>query len=511
MSFVKKEAHEKAINILKHFEKELTAMREDLKILPTLTSTAEAFVGMAAAKEGQKKYLGRILHQWHAHGDLPWLTERNVVGAFEALVYSKSVEDMGDFCTWIGDLRARMHAFILESPGSPSAAPSQGAWDARMPRLFWGDAYTKFLLGEASRSAPVFHKIAQNLVDAVGGSVFYTKAPNKNYSRISKKQVEYATFGLLAFHVALDHMSGCFRRVIRADLDGEPDEARHVKSRTGAVLVVGSLAASGRSVAESFDNIELAVEAGCQDYPSSSRARDGRKSSLTSEWQPLESRSTSAVMSAQISTKGKLPVLVLLMVDHECRENLEEGKARLLDCGADVVLGLDGPLEATNVRNILSSGLAEAYSARGVAAPVPEKESSPEKLQLLFEMQKSQTRFKPDLLCAGGLLDLVRGSICCSTEQEVRAIYDAALALTLHDDSAEVVRVKNGFHTPVTGGYADLKLFVQVAHDSGESAGESTGRVCHICELQVHLASFLEKKKFTHMPYVIDRGDFDLS
>merc|ERR1712054_110021 len=110
-----------------------------------------------------------------------------------------------------------------------------------------------------------------------------------------------------------------------------------------------------------------------------------------------------------------------------------------------------------------------------------------------------------DLLCSGGLLDLVRGSLVCSTEEEVKAVYDKALQWTLPHDSAEVVRVKNGFHTPVTGGYCDLKLFVQVAHDSGDSMG----RVCHICELQVHLEMFLEKKKFTHMPYVIDRGDFD--
>merc|ERR1711948_83413 len=93
-----------------------------------------------------------------------------------------------------------------------------------------------------------------------------------------------------------------------------------------------------------------------------------------------------------------------------------------------------------------------------LSARTPETVS--ENAELLFDVRKSQTGNKDDLLCAGGLLDMVRGSITCTTEDEVAKVYGEARKLTVEKDGAEVVRVKNGFHTPAVGGYCDLKLFL---------------------------------------------------
>merc|ERR1711879_58421 len=139
----------------------------------------------------------------------------------------------------------------------------------------------------------------------------------------------------------------------------------------------------------------------------------------------------------------------------------------------------------------------------GLPEPCIECVYTVDQLQVLADIRRCRTHNSLDLYCCGGVLDLVRGSIECNTEEEVKLIYDLAVGLKVEEDGAEVVRVKNGFHTPAVGGYCDLKLFLQIAKDCGSS------RICHICELQVHLQSFLARKKYTHMPYVIDRGDFD--
>ena len=49
------------------------------------------------------------------------------------------------------------------------------------------------------------------------------------------------------------------------------------------------------------------------------------------------------------------------------------------------------------------------------------------------------------------LLDLVRGSITCTSEADVVKVYELACKLTVDSDRAEVMRVKNGFHTPGEG------------------------------------------------------------
>lgn len=66
-----------AASLLAHYDKELQKRRSALLRLPWL-SEAELLLG------SRPKFAGRSLHQWHAHDDLPWLTEQNVVGTFEA-------------------------------------------------------------------------------------------------------------------------------------------------------------------------------------------------------------------------------------------------------------------------------------------------------------------------------------------------------------------------------------------------------------------------------------------
>jgi hypothetical protein len=435
-------------------------------------------------------YAGRKLHQWHAHGPLPWLAERNVVGAFEALVTSKAVQDIGDFCNWIGDLSARIHAG--DHAQGDHGQGVMGAWDQRLPSLFWGDAYVKFLLGEAGRTKEFFDKLANGLVQKIGGSVSYKAAANKNYGRVSKKQMEYASFGLLAQHAALDHMCGCFHRLLRAEPDGEITEvrqARQSRSSNGALLILGSLVPGQRTPEDSLADVENAIsfsDQQLQTTPSSNNLSSSQPSPL----------SNSGV---------KQPIVVLLSVHKDYQAQFEEGKTRLLQCGAGAVKDAPSCIEdPADMAKCLREALDEACSMQGVSPPQPEKVSL-EKLQVMFEMQKAHTKAKDDMLCAGGLLDLVRGSVTCHTEEDVRNVYEAALDWTLAHDGADVVRVKNGFHKPAVGGYCDLKLFVQVSEDHGEE----NRALHHICELQVHLKDFLDKKKYTHMPYVVDRGDFD--
>lgn len=101
-------------------------------------------------------------------------------------------------------------------------------------------------------------------------------------------------------------------------------------------------------------------------------------------------------------------------------------------------------------------------------------------------------------------MDFVRGSITCKDENEVVGVFEQACKLSIQHDGIEVVRIKNSFQQPVSGGYADLKLFVLVVFEE-----ESTGlKTHHICELQVHLESFLRTKQYSHLPYAVSRGDF---
>mmetsp|Transcript_27782 Transcript_27782/g.79587 ORF Transcript_27782/g.79587 Transcript_27782/m.79587 type:complete len:85 (-) Transcript_27782:19-273(-) len=84
------------------------------------------------------------------------------------------------------------------------------------------------------------------------------------------------------------------------------------------------------------------------------------------------------------------------------------------------------------------------------------------------------------------------------------------MTLTIKDHGCEVVRIKNGFHTPAVGGYCDLKLFLFIAREVNTGFRKDS-KCYHVCELQVHMQSFLDCKQYTHLPYQADRGDFDPS
>jgi len=209
------------------------------------------------------------------------------------------------------------------------------------------------------------------------------------------------------------------------------------------------------------------------------------------------------------------PLIVVALVRYpgvkDVETKFQEAKQHLLKEGADAVVAREGSnLEGGGARILLENGLADARERRGLLEDerqVMESISS-EKAQILFEMRKCNTAYPGDLLCAGGLLDLVRGSIVCTTEEQVRNIFDAAMNFTIKDDGCQVVRIKNGFHTPAVGGYCDLKLFLFIAKDEYIFGGRPN-KCYHICELQVHLQSFLDCKQYTHLPYQADRGDFD--
>eukprot|EP00930_Biecheleria_cincta_P045383 TRINITY_DN31289_c0_g1_i1.p1 TRINITY_DN31289_c0_g1~~TRINITY_DN31289_c0_g1_i1.p1 ORF type:complete len:2032 (+),score=334.54 TRINITY_DN31289_c0_g1_i1:586-6096(+) len=466
-------AKQLAHRLLDYYEKELGNMRSRLKTLPQLTAQADQQVGSRA------KFAGRSLHQWHAHDDLPWLEECNVVGTFEALVHCGAIMDMEDFCSWVGELNAQ----IIASDGM-QASTQLGAWDKRLPPYFWGSVYTKFLMGEAERAAPIFHDKAREIARMVGGEVTYRDAPNKQPGRVLKKQFDYASPGLTLLHEALDLMPGCFRTAYRADLPA-PNAVQDVSDtdspHRGAALILGRLG----------DQLSLAVEA-----------------------------VQVALSSPAVPTDG---VLVLLLNGSFRSSSSAEpigdeetaAEAVLLDAGAHAVCFYDARLEGSaDARPLLKAGLLKLRAAAGLSVygedsdldlEESERFINPysEKSQVLFDIRKCKTGDTKDFFCTGGLLDLVRGSLTCSREEEAEAIFNLCLSLTVENDRAKVVRIKNGFHTPAVGGYADLKLFLMIAYD-----GDGT-KVCHICELQVHLKQFLHKKKFTHMPYVIDRGDFD--
>ncbi|CAJ1456391.1 unnamed protein product [Effrenium voratum] len=472
MSWCVQEAKELAAEILAHYDRELQTRRMELKKLPRLTPEAEILLG------SRPKFAGRSLHQWHAHDDLPWLTQQNVVGTFEALVHSGAVVSMEDFCSWVGELNAQ----ICASDGLNS--PVQlGAWDKRLPLYFWGSAYTKFLMGEAQRAAVIFHKIAGDLARRVG-KVEYRDAPNKQPFRVLKKQFDYASTGLALLHEALDLMKGKFRRAFRADLPGLStfeDVTDADAEGEGVDLVLARLG-----------QLRLAVEA-------------------------VSASNSCCGVLVVLQPELEAPTAPEPVSGYEAPQNARAfAEETLLTAGAEGLVYVDRrPEGSAEARRILLDGLQQIRRRRvGVEDEIEEEDAGflnpySEKAQVLFDIRKCRTGDTSDLLCTGGLLDLVRGSLTCSTEEEFVEIYNLALTLTVENDHATVVRVKNGFHTPAAGGYCDVKLFLLIAHDKPEDGAPVGPKVCHICELQVHLKQFLACKKYTHLPYVIDRGDFD--
>ena len=79
------------------------------------------------------------------------------------------------------------------------------------------------------------------------------------------------------------------------------------------------------------------------------------------------------------------------------------------------------------------------------------------------------------------IFDVCRGSVICSTEQQLVSLYRALDA----DPDFTIVRTQNRFASPAFNGFRDLLLNVAVVVVAPE-----TGRsVSHICELQLHHAA----------------------
>lgn len=659
--FCIEDARRESLKLLEKYEVKLKEMLDGLSILPKLTEKAQMYCGIAAPDSKQHQlFNGQRLHQWHAHGPLRWLTEEGAVNAFEEFIKGGSFTSLEGFCDWVGELNAQIWAKC-----DPDHTVQLGAWDPRLPHVFWGAAYVQWLLSEAARAGHVFNEIGDRIAREVGGSVEFNSAPNKGRSRVETKQKDYASPGLTLLHEALDLMPGCFRCVLRADLGRVHEVPGDPKYRTtaAAVLVLGLLAPAGQpqsletavtavkdvsalaratakaaaegkpeddplvaceeareamdAAVQSLRNLKrnhmqeirswmggpgvhpptralLAFEAVCAllglmpshgaepKSPSSAGSADCW-SSFVEEFLPsgqpdleplaqqlaefnMDSISDDAIALIEPAVKNKdfqpqqvqkspggavcgplcswvhavykyheasqvlrstvkglaglgagpdakvarpLVLVALLWEEEATEEDAAAAEARLRETGADAVVWQHAHLlEGGGARRLLIEGLSKARASRGLAEElVPPSNISSETAQVLFDIRKSKTGNTNDLLCAGGLLDLVRGSLVCETEEEVRNIYDYAMGFTIKDDGCQVVRVKNGFQTPGAGGYADLKLFLYIARDAQD--GEAP--VYHICELQAHLKAFLDCKKYTHLPYEIDRGDFDPS
>merc|ERR1719271_969081 len=123
--FVSARLCEVAAELLEHFGGLVEDMRRGLERLPSLTEKPVLFLGHAPNWE---EYNGCPLHQWHAHGDLPWLLERNAVGAYEALVRAGAIRDIAHFCLWVGELNARLRIYELRKEGRLGGVANVTAW-----------------------------------------------------------------------------------------------------------------------------------------------------------------------------------------------------------------------------------------------------------------------------------------------------------------------------------------------------------------------------------------------
>merc|ERR1712125_36690 len=102
------------------------------------------------------------------------------------------------------------------------------------------------------------------------------------------------------------------------------------------------------------------------------------------------------------------------------------------------------------------------------------------------------------------ICDILGAEVSVGSFRELLTLYNMWCSFTLAKDGCQVVRVKNGFSKDAeeaAGGYKDLKLWVMVA---------SQGRYL-TAELQMHIHSVLEVKKYMHLAYECYRGSFDHS
>ena len=134
-----------------------------------------------------------------------------------------------------------------------------------------------------------------------------------------------------------------------------------------------------------------------------------------------------------------------------------------------------------------------------VQSRVREKLSTDDSENIQFPGTLQMSRDQHCCMAAGRILDFIRGSVTCETEQEVLD------ALGVLKTQFEIVCVKNMYHSAaqdLVGGYRDIKVFIVVPLSS------ETIRAQMVCEVQLLLRSFLDIKKRMHLLYTIKRGDY---
>eukprot|EP00434_Breviolum_minutum_P018674 symbB.v1.2.016477.t1/scaffold1252.1/size200744/25 len=130
--------------------------------------------------------------------------------------------------------------------------------------------------------------------------------------------------------------------------------------------------------------------------------------------------------------------------DQECGESARKGKERveeaLLAAGASSVVFIDRRIDGSaEARRILLGGLRQIRNRKdeqpdGIWDDEDKDtflNSFSEKAQVLFDIRKCRTGDSCDLLCTGGCLDLVRGSLTCTTEEALEGWCLAPIPVTI--------------------------------------------------------------------------------
>jgi len=107
-------------------------------------------------------------------------------------------------------------------------------------------------------------------------------------------------------------------------------------------------------------------------------------------------------------------------------------------------------------------------------------------------------------LGVGAVVDICRLSICCENAEVLCRLVEELKTKRVKRDGVEVIRIKNMFHPDAWAGagYRDVKLAMMV------TAPDLPGSPGHIAECQILLRPYLKLKKFQHLLYEIERGDF---
>jgi hypothetical protein len=107
----------------------------------------------------------------------------------------------------------------------------------------------------------------------------------------------------------------------------------------------------------------------------------------------------------------------------------------------------------------------------------------------------------------GRLLDLVRGSLVFDGPEELLEGFRALTQDEQMQDIIQVVRVRNALtvdgdvaNVTRNGHYRAISLAVRVRNPTKGRTGAGTEFAPHICELQLHLRSFWDKRRELHVP-----------